>query len=73
MATYTVNLSPTLVNLATEGSLDTTVTNGNSLQRTMHGILVKNGSDYKMVGRLNDGGTFTDTVAAVGDYDNIDG
>ena len=73
MATYTVNLSPTLVNLATEGSLDTAVVNGNSIQRTMHAILVKNNTDYKMVGRLADGGTFTDTVAGVGDYDGIDG
>jgi hypothetical protein len=61
MATYTVDLSPTLVNLGTEGSLDTSVTGGNSIQRTVHGILMYN-SGYKMAGRVADGGTFTDTI-----------
>jgi hypothetical protein len=72
MATYTVDLSPTLVNLGTEGSLDTSVTGGNSIQRTMHGILIKdNTGNYKMVGRLADGATFTDTIENVADYPNI--
>jgi len=61
MATYTVDLSPTLVNLGTEGSLDTSVTGGNSIQRTVHGIMVVSGTDRKFAGRVADGGTFTDT------------
>lgn len=61
MATYTVDLSPVLVNLGTEGSLDTSVTGGNSLQRSVHGIMVVDATDRKMVGRIADGGTFTDT------------
>lgn len=73
MATYTVDLSPTLVNLGTEGSLDTSVTGGNSIQRTMHGILIKDTGEYKMVGRLADGATFTDTIESVADYPNING
>jgi len=62
MTTYNVNLSPLLVNLGTEGSLDTSVVNGNSLQRTVHSIMIKNGDDRKMVGRVVDGGSFNDTI-----------
>lgn len=69
MSTFTVDLSPVLVNLGTEGSLDTSVTGGNSLQRSVHGIMVVDGSDRKMVGRIADGGTFTDVVAASTELD----
>ncbi len=69
MATYTVDLSPALVNLGSEGSLDTSVTGGNSVQRTVHGIMVMNGTDRKMIGRIADGGTFNDTIATQADYD----
>lgn len=72
MATYTVDLSPALVNLASEGSLDTVKdSNGNSLQRQMFGVWVTNGDNRKMVGIVNDGGSFTDTVAGIADYPNI--
>jgi hypothetical protein len=60
MATYNVDLSPSLVNLGTEGSLDTSVTGGNSIQRTVHGILVVDGTDRKIIGRIADGGSFDD-------------
>lgn len=69
MASYTVKLTPDVVNLASEGSLDTVV-NGVSLQRTMDMILVEN-SGYKMVSRLKDGDTFDDVIAQLGDYANL--
>lgn len=71
MATYTVNLSPVLVNLGTEGSLDTSVTGGNSIQRTVHGIYFHSTDEFKMVGRISDGGTFTDVLETVADLDFI--
>lgn len=72
MATYTVDLSPALVNLASEGSLDVVRdANGNSVQRQMFGVWVVNGNDRKMVGIVNDGGSFTDDIAGVSDYPNI--
>jgi hypothetical protein len=60
MTTYTLNLSPALVNLASEGGLDTSLYNGNSLQRTAY-IEVHNGSDRKIV-EVRDGGSFNDTM-----------
>ena len=69
MASYIVKLTPDVVNLASEGSLDTIV-NGVSIQRTMDMILVKN-SGYKMVSRLKDGDTFDDVVADLGMYANL--
>lgn len=72
MATYTVDLSPALVNLASEGSLDTSRdANGNSLQRQLFGVFVVDGSDRKMVGIVKDGETFNDVVAGISDYPNI--
>ena len=71
MATYIVNLSPALVNLGTEGSLDTSVTGGNSIQRSVHGIYFHSDGEFKMAGRILDGGTFTDTVATVADLDFV--
>jgi hypothetical protein len=72
MATYTVDLSPALVNLASEGSLDTSKdSNGNSLQRQYFGVFVENNNDRKMVGIVRDGATFDDVVAGISDYPNI--
>lgn len=65
MTTYTVNLSPALVNMATEGGLDTSVYNGNSLQRTVY-VEVYSGSDRKIV-EVRDGGTFTDEMQSITD------
>jgi hypothetical protein len=73
MATYTVTLTPTLVNPSSEGSLDTALVDGLSIQRTMNALLIKNGTDYKMVGKLNDGDTFTDTVNGIATYPDING
>jgi hypothetical protein len=69
MASYAVKLTPDVVNLGTEGSLDVTV-NGVSIQRTMDMVLVKN-SGYKMVSRLKDGDTFDDVISDLGMYANV--
>lgn len=69
MATYTVDLSPALINLASDGSLDTVKdANGNSLQRQYFGIVVVNGTERKMTGIVKDGESFTDIIEGVGDY-----
>lgn len=62
MATYTVDLTPSLVNQVSEGSLDTSVSGGVSKQRTMECVLVVNGSDRKQLHRLADGETYNDVV-----------
>lgn len=69
MASYTVKLTPDVVNLGTEGSLDVLV-GGVSIQRTMDMVLISNGG-FKMVSRLKDGAEFTDTVQTVADYANV--
>lgn len=60
MTTYTLVLTPELRNLATEGSLDTSLLNGVSLQRTGY-IEVYNGSNRKIV-EVMDGESFNDTM-----------
>jgi hypothetical protein len=51
--------------------MDTSILNGKSIQRTFHGLMVVNGSNRKMVGRLADGETFDDHVATITDDSNI--
>jgi hypothetical protein len=63
MATFTVGLTPALRNLATEGSLDTAVVNGVSIQRTVNMITV---GDDKIVVNVVDGGSFNDTTVGLG-------
>jgi len=65
MASYTVDLTPDLVNQVSEGSLDTSVRGGLSAQRTMDAVLVVNGSDRKQLYRLADGETYNDTTFEV--------
>jgi len=65
MATYTVQLTPDLVNQVSEGNLDTSLVEGMSIQRTFNDTLVVNGMDKKMVGRIADGGTYDDTTFEV--------
>lgn len=62
MASYTLKLTPTLVNLGTEGSLDTSVSGGVSAQRTGY-IEVVDSTDLqkRMVWEMNDGTVFNDT------------
>lgn len=68
MTTYTLDLSPALVNMSTEGGLDTAILNGNSLQRTAY-LEVYNNNDRKIVA-VRDGGTFTDTMQTITDLSN---
>ena len=65
MADFIVNLSPDVVNMATEGGLDTSLLNGKSLQRTLTGVMVVNGENRKMVGRLADGDQFNNIIDGV--------
>jgi hypothetical protein len=71
MADFNVDLSPNLVNLGTEGSLDTSIQNGNSLQRKLTGVMVEIYGDRKIVGRIDDGGQFNETIERVKDYAGI--
>ena len=68
MTTYTLDLSPALVNLASEGGLDTSLYNGNSLQRTAY-IEVVSGANRKIV-EVRDGASFNDTMQDLEDLSN---
>jgi hypothetical protein len=64
--TYPVNLTPSLRNLATEGGLDTSVSNGVSLQRTVNMVMTSNCvGDLKVVGSRRDGESYDDVVSYV--------
>jgi hypothetical protein len=71
MATYTLDLTPTLINLGTEGSLDTSILNGVSLQRT--GYIETVDSGHRKVLELIDGEVFTDVPQDITDYSNGSG
>ena len=71
MTTYTLNLTPDLVNAATEGSMDTSVSSGVSAQRTGY-IEVENSNDRKIC-VVVDGGTFTDTMTTLTTLTNGNG
>lgn len=62
MASFTVDLTPTPVTFTSEGSLDTSVLNGVSLQRTVESLFVVNGANEKMLYRLNDGEIYDNTT-----------
>jgi hypothetical protein len=51
--------------MATEGSMDSSLLNGNSVQRTVNGVMVVNGDNRKIVGRLPDGGQFDNSIKGV--------
>jgi hypothetical protein len=72
MASYTIQLTPSLVNLATEGSLDTAVVNGVSIQRTAYLETVNTSGDRKVL-ELLDGEAFNDTAEVPTDYSNGSG
>ena len=68
MATFTLNLTPSLVNLGTEGSLDTAVMSGASVQRTGYVATTVSGNPYSLkVSEMNDGQTFTDQPEVLSD------
>lgn len=69
MATYTLSLTPSLRNLATEGSLDTAILNGSSIQRTGY-IETVDGSGDRKVTEMADGEAFNDVPQGLEDLDN---
>lgn len=69
MASYTIQLTPSLRNLATEGSLDTAVVGGVSIQRTAY-LETVNGSGERKVLELFDGESFDDTPVTPTEYSN---
>ena len=71
MTNYSINLSPNLVNISSEGGLDTSVLNGKSLQRTVNGLMIKTNSGRKIVGRLQDNEQFNDEIEKVKDLPEI--
>jgi hypothetical protein len=60
MADYLLKITPDLINATTEGSLDTALVNGVSIQRTGF-VEVYNGTNRKIVSAV-DGTTFNDTM-----------
>ena len=60
MTTKTVKLTPYEVNLGTEGSLDTSVTSGVSIQRSIY-LDVFNSTNQKIVAAM-DGDSIDDTI-----------
>lgn len=72
MASYTLKLTPTLRNLGTEGSLDTAVVNGASIQRSGY-IETVNGDGGRKVSEMMDGETFDDVAQTLTDLDNGSG
>ena len=72
MATYTLNLTPALRNLATEGSLDTSVLAGVSLQRTGY-VETVDSTGGRKVTEMNDGDSWTDVPQDPTQYDNGNG
>lgn len=69
MANYQLVLTPQLVAPNTEGSMDTSILNGVSIQRTGY-IEVYNSGKRKIV-EPKDGGTFTDTIPVWSDDSHI--
>ena len=70
MADYRIKLTPNLINLASEGSLDTSVQNGVSIQRTAY-FEVYNSGKRKIVSKV-DGSSFNDSIPVWSDNDDID-
>ena len=61
MSNYYVKLTPGLINPASEGSLDSSILDGKSLQRTLNMCEVDNNGTKKMIS-AKDGGEFNDTT-----------
>ncbi len=65
MADFTVDITPAAIVQGGEASLDTSILNGVSAQRTVEMLLVRDAGDptkVKMVGKKKDGDVFNDTV-----------
>jgi hypothetical protein len=68
---YTVKLTPNEVNVDTEGSLDTSIVNGVSKQRTINCILVQNNNSQKFIVNAKDGSTFDNRIQNLGNIEGI--
>lgn len=66
--TVTAEISPQLRNLGTDGSLDVFDENGNSVQRTINGILLEKDGQYKVVGNIKDGESFDNIAHPITDF-----
>jgi len=66
---YTLQLTPTIRNLGTEGSLDTSVVNGVSIQRTGY-IETVDSSSNRVVHEIFDGASFSDAPQALTEISN---
>jgi hypothetical protein len=70
MAQYSLKLTPDLVNPGSEGSLDTSLVNGVSIQRTANMLEVLDLNGNRKVVSLKDGDTFDDVVSGLNDSDS---
>ena len=67
MSNYSIKLTPTFIDPTTEGSLDTSMLDGKSLQRTINMYEVNNNGNRKMISG-KDSEEFNDTT-----FQNSDG
>jgi hypothetical protein len=66
MADYSLKLTPAVRNIDSEGSLDTSVVNGESIQRTVNILEVSDeAGNKKVIGVLRDGQSFDNVVSGV--------
>jgi hypothetical protein len=71
---YTFKITPDVRNMASEGSLDTSVLNGVSCQRTLNVLdVVDSSGNRKQINVVKDGNSFDDTVAGIEDNGDSDG
>jgi len=61
MSNYNIKLTPSFTNPATEGSLDSSLLNGKSLQRTFNMYEINNDGNRKMIS-AKDGEEFNNTT-----------
>jgi hypothetical protein len=61
MADFVINLSPATKTVGGEGSLDNSIVNGNSIQRSMY-LEVVDSTGKRKVLSLKDGDTFSDST-----------
>jgi hypothetical protein len=72
MAEYQVSLTPDVIKIDSEGSLDTSLLDGKSIQRTMNFLMITNGEDRKIVGQLQDGETTDDVIQTITDVESLE-
>jgi hypothetical protein len=62
MTNYNIKITPDLIDPTTEGSLDSSILNGKSIQRTVNMYEVDNAGNRKVIVAVEDGDTFNDTT-----------